>query len=128
MSIIERVKALNLPKGEFVVIGSGLLDAWGIRESNDTDLVASESLFSALRESGKYKIGEKYGSQLLHSDDLEIWPDWKADATFEVLSNSAVEVDGIKFVHPDILIKRKRESGTSKDLKDIQLLKDYLAR
>lgn len=128
MSFLERVKALGLPEGEFVVIGSGLLDVWGLRESNDIDVVASESIFAQLRESGRYTVDEKFNSELLHADDVEIWPDWKLDAPFDVLNKSAIRIDGVKFVHPDILIKRKLESGTPKDIHDIQLLQEYLAR
>ncbi len=128
MSILERVKQLQLPEGEYVVIGSGLLDAWGIRVTQDIDLAVSDTLYKILRASGQYTIEEKFDDELLTGSDIEIWRDWKADAPFEVLSKTAVEIDGIKFVHPDILLKRKMERGTPKDIKDIELLKEHLTK
>jgi len=127
-SIIEKVKALGLPVGEYVVIGSGLLDAWGLRQSHDIDFVVSARLFDELRASGEYEVEEKYGSEVLTSGDIEIWSGWKSDAGFDTLIQSAVEVDGVRFAHPDIIIKRKTERGSEKDLNDIRLLKEYLAK
>jgi hypothetical protein len=126
--LIEKARALNLPKGEYVIIGSGLLDAWGLRTSHDLDLVVSPRQFETLRASGAYRIEEKHGDEVLLADDIEIWRDWKADATFAVLNESAIEVEGEKFAHPDIIIKRKTERGSEKDLEDIRLLKEYLAK
>ena len=127
-SILQKAKALNFPKGEYVIIGSGLLDAWGLRTSHDIDLVVSPALFTKLRESGEYTIEEKYGDEVLLLGDIEIWRDWKKDAPFDTLLASAIEVEGEPFVHPDILIKRKTERGSEKDLEDIRLLKEYLAK
>ena len=127
-SIIEKVKALGLPVGEYVVIGSGLLDAWGLRQSRDIDFVVSDPLFEELRSSGKYSVEEKNDGEVLVSGDVEIWTGWKSDAGFDTLSQSAVKVDGVRFAHPDIIIKRKTERGSEKDLNDIRLLKEYLAK
>ena len=127
-SIVDKVKALGLPVGEYVVIGSGLLDAWGLRQSHDIDFVVSARLFKELRASGQYVVEEKYDSEMLVSGDIEIWSDWKSDVSFDTLIQSAVEVDGVRFAHPDIIIKRKTERGSEKDLNDIRLLKEYLAK
>lgn len=127
-SLLQKLKALNLPKGEYVIIGSGLLEAWGLRESHDIDLVASPQLYAQLRASDEYTLAEKHNDEVLLSDDIEIWRDWKADATFDVLRASAIQVEDELFVHPDILIKRKAERGSAKDLDDIRLLKAYLAK
>ncbi len=47
---IKRVKKLNLPTNEYVVIGSGLLDVLGIRKAVDIDIVASRQLFKKLQK------------------------------------------------------------------------------
>ncbi len=127
-AILEKAKALQLPKGQYVIIGSGLLDAWGLRVSHDLDIVVNVELFETLRNSGAYAIEEKYNDEVLIGDDIEIWRDWKADATFEVLLGSAVEVDGVLFAHPDIIMKRKTERSSPKDVEDIRLLKEYLGK
>ena len=126
MRIIERIRALNLPQDEFIVIGSGLLDAWSLRSADDIDLVVTNRLFQHLQESGKYTTGSRYEESFLAMDDQEIWLSWGKGNDFEFLKQDAVTVDGIMFVNPEFLIDHKRERGTAKDLNDIQLLEQYL--
>ncbi|MFA5841907.1 MAG: hypothetical protein WC835_03050 [Candidatus Paceibacterota bacterium] len=44
MNIAQRVKKLNFPIGEYVVVGSGLLDALGLRKANDIDVAITQKL------------------------------------------------------------------------------------
>lgn len=127
-SLVDRVKSLQLPKGQYVVIGSGLLDALGLRKAGDLDLAVSDTLFEQFHASGEYTLEEKYGAEVLTSDDIEIWKQWQKDLPFSELIKNAVEVDGVAFVHPDVIIQRKSERGLAKDIEDIRLLKEHLAR
>lgn len=122
----EQVSVLSLPSEEFVVIGSGILDALGLRKANDLDIVASPSLFEKLKNSGVYAVEERYGSEMLVDGNLEVWQDWKSDATFEILKASAYEIEGVWFASPEIFLKRKHERGLPKDLADISLLEGFL--
>lgn len=124
--VLEQVKALSLPYEEIVVIGSGILDALELRTANDVDIVVSPALFDKLKNSGTYKVEERYGSEMLADGNLEIWQDWKNDATFAVLKASAYEVDGVAFASPEIFFKRKNERGLPKDIADVALLEGYL--
>ena len=123
--IVERVRALGLPESQLVVIGSGLLDALGLRHSTDVDLVVTPELFDRLKHDARFSVQHKAEEEYLLVDDAELWLDWKG-STFEDLRDNAMMIDGIAFVHPDILIARKTERGTPKDMNDIALLKDYL--
>jgi len=91
-------------------------------------LVVSDNLYQKLRASGVYSIEEKYNEEVLVADDIEVWSNWKSDADFDVLIQSAYKVEDVTFAHPDIIIKRKTERGSEKDLNDIRLLKEYLAK
>jgi hypothetical protein len=52
-NIVETVRELCLPHGEYIVFGSGTLGALGIREVNaDVDLLVSPTLFESLARSG----------------------------------------------------------------------------
>lgn len=124
--VLEQVNALDLPRDEVIVIGSGILDALGLRTANDLDIVVSPSLFETLKSTGTYKVEERYGSEMLSDGNLEVWQDWKSDATFDVLKTSAYEVKGIAFASPEIFFKRKNERGLPKDLADVVLLEEYL--
>ncbi len=128
MTIIERVKALGLPLDEIVVIGSGLLDALHLRESNDIDLVVSEALFIKLQSTSGYTLSYLHGEQRLEKGDVEIWRTWGAreDETYEMLQSEGVEVDGVRFCSPQIIIRHKQERQTPKDVRDTRLLREYL--
>jgi hypothetical protein len=126
MSIITRIRALGLPEDQIVVIGGGLLDAYGLRGANDIDLVVTPALFSQLEALGTYEKGSRGAEQYLINDDVDIWQSWGEGNDFAKLHSSGVMVDGIMFVNPQFLIEQKRERGTEKDLRDIALLEGYL--
>lgn len=126
MAIVERVKALGLPLDQLVVIGSGLLDAYGLRQAADLDLSVSPELFESLKKSGDFTLNERSGLPFLYKDDVEVWLGWNADIVFEDLKTDAVYVDGVAFANPAVIIKRKTERGLEKDLRDIKLLEEYL--
>lgn len=42
MGIFENVKKFNFPIGEYVVVGSGLLAALGLREASDVDVAVTQ--------------------------------------------------------------------------------------
>lgn len=129
-NIVQRVKQLVLPEGEYLVIGSGLLDALNLRDAHDLDLTVSESLFETFAATGEYNRLMKYGSEVLEGNtdatkDIEIWKQWQEDLPFDVLIQKTVTVDGAVFAHPETIIGRKEARGLEKDLNDIRLLKEY---
>lgn len=129
MTIINRVVSLGLPLGELVVIGSGLLDALGLRPSRDIDLAVSPALFTRLKSSGEYTLHVKHDEEVLETDGVEIWQSWGNDESlqYEALARRGVTIDGVTFCHPDVIIARKQERGSAKDQRDITLLRRYLA-
>ncbi|MDN5275987.1 MAG: hypothetical protein JWN33_636 [Candidatus Saccharibacteria bacterium] len=129
MSIIDKVKQLNLPLDEMVVIGSGLLDAYGLREANDLDIVVPEYTYRDLRLSGEYRVGMKHDEGYLYKDDIEVWRSWGTKAgkpNFKALKADGVVIDGVTFVNPAFLIQMKQERGSDKDKADIEMLEGYL--
>ncbi len=122
----ERIKQVAIPLDQMVVIGSGLLDAWGLRDADDIDLVVSQRVFDELRATGEFSEGQRDGSAYLEKDQLEIWTDWKEGLNFEQIAALALTIDGVMFVNPAVLIARKAVRGTDKDLRDIELIATYL--
>lgn len=123
-SIVARVKALGLPLEEVIVIGSGLLDAYGLRDAHDVDLVVSKELFEQLKQADRFEKEIRHNDEVLLGDDLEIWLDW--GASFEDLMQQAVTVDGVRFAAPETIIEHKQQRGSEKDLNDIRLLREYM--
>lgn len=126
MSIIAKAKALNLPLDTFVVIGSGLLDAYGLRQSNDIDIVVSKNDFDNLQQSREYTLEHRYGEDVLLKDDLEIWTGWGKGYDYEKIMSNAVTVQGVYFAHPETIIFFKQQRNSEKDQKDIILLREYI--
>lgn len=129
MNIIEKIKELNLPKDQYVVIGSGVMDILGIRRANDIDLSVTKELHQKLRETGKWEEYENYGKIFLKKDVFEIngelsWDKYKT--TTEEVIKTAFLIDGIPFMNTEELIKFKMAFGRKKDFKDIELIKEYI--
>lgn len=126
MTIIQRIKDLNFPFDKFVVIGSGLLDAYGLRSADDIDLVVSDELYESLKAQGEYQELVKHDEAYLAGEKLEIWLTWGKDADFRSIYSGSVVIDDIHFINPRLLIEKKRESGRQKDIDDIILLEKHL--
>lgn len=128
MSIVERFNQLDLPADRCVVIGSGVLDALGLRSAVDIDLAVEQGLFNELRQSGDWQIGEKQDGVVLTREDAEVWTGWGRDdgQSFEDLFKNGITVNGVRFAHPQTVLEWKRAKGRPKDLRDIELLEEYL--
>lgn len=128
MTIVDRVKATVLPLDQLVVIGSGVLDALELRRSGDIDLAVSNELFEMLKLSGQYTCVEKYSDEVLLKDDLEIWKNWglSDDLSFASLYKDGITISGVRFCNPVTVIAQKRARGLPKDLRDIELLEEYI--
>ncbi|OGL21574.1 hypothetical protein A2707_06090 [Candidatus Saccharibacteria bacterium RIFCSPHIGHO2_01_FULL_45_15] len=128
MRITDRVVATGLPLDQIVVIGSGVMDALGLRRSDDIDLVASEKLFAELKSSGDYNYFIRHNEEVLEKDDQEIWLSWDVDGVshFTQLWNGGVTIDSVRFCHPKSVLEWKKKHNRSKDQNDIVLLQKYL--
>jgi hypothetical protein len=127
----ENLKKLDLPVGDFMVVSSGALAVRGIRESGDLDVVVTESLWKILSE--KYPVVSEDGIDRIDlGNDIEILS--PADSIFgngkmiplKESFEKADTFDGIKFMNLEHLKKIKEKLGREKDLRDIQLIDEYL--
>lgn len=127
MIFSERVLDLGLPLDQIIVYGSGILDELGLREARDIDLIASDTLFTSLGSDSSYgEMTDKRGTWL-QAEDVEIWPSWH-ELTFDQLMSTAVRYNGIAFVAPEIVVRKKRQRDEPKDVADIALLEGYYDR
>lgn len=128
MNIIERVKKLDLPLGEYVVAGSGILDALHIREARDIDIAVVPALLAKLRAEGGWEEEERYGRVFLKRGDIEIIPQlsWKDyPTTTEEAIASAMIIEGVPFMNLTELCRFKGALGREKDHADIVLINAY---
>jgi hypothetical protein len=130
----ENLKKLNLPIDQFVVVSSGALSIRGIRDSEDIDVLVTESLWNEVIK--KYKIGvNSFGIENIElENDIEI-----LNPTQSIFGNSKIiprdEIfekadvfDGINFINLVHLKKIKKELGREKDLRDIVLIDNHLRK
>lgn len=123
----DRVKALGLPLDQCIVIGSGVMDALGIRKSADIDLVVSNELFAELKTQG-WRVEVKHNEEVLLKDDVEAWLSWGISGdmlTFEGLLLQSIVIDGVQFCTPVYLMKWKQHKARPKDIADVKLLEEY---
>lgn len=131
-NFIEKIKALNFPLHQYVVVGSGSLEVLGIRPAADIDISVVPELHKKLRESGEWKEEERYpGKIFLMKKGVDINPElsWSEYPTTTADAiKSAMIVEGIPFLNLQELKKFKKALGRDKDLKDIELIDNYLSK
>lgn len=129
MTITERFLRLDLPADQCVVIGSGVLDALELRRSGDIDLVVTGDLFDRMAHQGGWRVEERHGETVLLKDDVELWRSWGNGGVpnFDALYEHSLEVQGVHFATPAFVLAQKRRSAREKDMRDIQLLEEYLS-
>lgn len=132
MNIIEDVRKLNLLQGEYLVLGSGILGALGIREIGDIDLLVSTSVFDKLRAEGwAYDEVEIEGQirEHLSRGEVEVYRDFWYSGNHPdpaTLISDPYMIDGIPFLSLQKLAEIKKILARSKDIRDIELIEEYL--
>lgn len=128
-NVFDRVRSLNLNQGEYVVVSGGVLEAHGIRNSGDLDLVVTQDVFERLLDQG-WEIREgSDGVVLLVKDDIEVATDWRLGEYRPDPAKLIAEADtieGCAFAQLDEVIKFKKEYNREKDKKDLELIYRYL--
>lgn len=131
---IRKVKALNLPSGEYVVFGGGPFVVHGIRETRDIDLFVTSRLYEALRAKGWKEEdwdlieGQFLSHGICQADDT--WNYGTYNPTPEELIERADMIDGVPFAPLVDVLRWKEEFwkafGRPKDLADIELIRGYM--
>lgn len=123
----------GLPAEEYVIVGSGPLGIRGIRETQDLDVIVSEKLWHELSQ--KSPIVKNWGVDkiVFGNDKIEILGEGSLFrnpeiASVEEMIQTADIIEGHRFLNLPLLKKFKAKMGREKDLKDIALIDQYLAK
>lgn len=125
INLFAELSALNLPPDQYIVVGSGILAARGIRETRDLDLVLSPELFQQYQQKGWKEKMRPNGKPSLTKGKVELYLDVNAgnfNPTFEELKSRQQVIQGFPFISLRDLLKFKQAYGREKDLKDIEIL------
>ncbi len=127
--LFDRVRALDLPAGQYAIVGSGPLGARGLRKVTDVDIMVSDALWQDLRK--KHPVIASDVPKILLADDVECFsaesfPPKQGWPTSEEQLAQAEEIDGLYFQCIDHALFFKSRSGRVKDRYDATLLEGYL--
>lgn len=134
MDIYKEIDQLDLPSGEYVVLGSGILGALGIRAIADVDLLITPRLFVQLRDRGWEYSTIDFDGQLREKLTFGVaeafqdfwYGDQKPDPA-QLIANAEL-IKGVPFLPLAALLQIKHVLGRPKDQADIALIENYLAR
>ena len=131
MNLIDEVKKLNLPIGQYIVFGSGPLQIHGIRETRDIDLLVLPVLYDQLKNDGwEEKSWETPPpGRYLYRDNVEVGDNWdygEYNPDPKWLIENAEIIEGIPFAPLEEVLKWKKAFGREKDKKDIELINNFL--
>ena len=131
MNIVQKVKSLDLPTRKYVVIGGASLAARGIREANDIDILVLPEVFDDLKNKGFEEKFFENGSSVLKKDVFEIGKKFTVTSynpPAEVMIKNAEIIDGVAFSDLKQEIEFKKAMGRDKDLRDIELIEEFLEK
>ena len=127
----DQIQRLNLNSNEFIIMGSGILQALNIRNSNDIDLVVPINTFEKLKKhpSLKLKCRDNYDS--LYGEDIEIFTSWTISGEsklFNEIIKDSVIINGLRYASLELTQTIKQADARPKDLQDVRLIKEYLRK
>lgn len=125
MNIHQKVKELNLPENSYVIVGSGILGALGIRESRDIDIIVSQDVYEKFEAKG-WAHDSWPDQETLTQDVFELGVHWYGKKADELLED-AQYIDGVPFLSLDDVYEWKKKLGREKDLNDLKLIDGYRA-
>ena len=130
--IIDQVRSLQLPLGEYAVVGGGVLSAHGIRDHKDIDLLVTPVLYEELKRRGWREYQKKSGHMVLTHGDAEASPAMVCVGAYQpdirdIIARADI-IGGIAFSSLQDAVDFKRALGREKDLRDIELIMAHLAR
>lgn len=117
LSLIEKLKALSLPKKEFWVVAGSAMVLYGFRnETNDIDLGCTTFLADQLEQQGYPVFNCNDGTRrIVYSKEIELFENWLEGKVEIIYDLPVVSVSG--------LIEMKKKLGRKKDLEDLALIK-----
>lgn len=127
---------LGLSSENSVIIGSGILNAIGIRKSGDVDVVVSSEDYEHLAKDSRFTPGENHGRPVLLDDTFEICTSWGVlgkEYSLQDFMPETVVIDGVRYISLDFLLRVKKswlqdEDVRQKDIDDVKLIEEYLAK
>ncbi len=123
-ALIQELKILDLPIGQFAIHGSGPIGIRGGREIGDLDLVVTDGLWEKLKEKYSYKSGSD--NILVLSENVEAFNEVQVGPNAQSIIDDADIIDGIRFAKLEHIRLWKEGMRRPKDIHDIEIIDGLL--
>ena len=119
--LIEKIKELNFPVGDYYLLSSGCLMLYGLRNKiGDIDICVSEKLFNQVKDKFNLTIDKKNECGFYKINDyLEIVVNKNKEMTYDIK-------DGIPVEKLTTILNFKLKRNLEKDKEDIINIQNYL--
>ena len=131
MKVTEELKRLGIDPDDCIVVGSGVMGALKIRQTDDLDLCVKQKTYDRFKDLGWEEKVWPQGAPTIHSGTVDMGTDWGDDKiiyAFEDLKKHTVEINGVTYVSLELLRSWKVNKGREKDKIDIELIDNYEAK
>ena len=120
--IINRLEDLNFDKSGYWVLAGSAMVLHDIRtQTHDIDMGCTKEFADELETQGYPTTAMSDGTRrITYAEDVEIFEDWIFDRV--------VFVDGIPVISLEGLLEMKRNLGREKDMRDIQMIEEFLGK
>lgn len=120
--IINRLEDLNFDKSRYWVLAGSAMVLHGIRpETHDIDMGCTKEFTDELETEGYPTVVMPDGTRrITYAEDVEIFEDWIFDRV--------VFVDEIPVISLEGLLEMKRSLGREKDMRDVQMIEEFLGK
>jgi hypothetical protein len=121
--ILEELRSLRLPAGEFAVFGSGPLLVRGIIETvSDLDVLCRNAAWNVAQRLSSAETTE-YGSRVVSHGPISFGTTWGlGEFDVDELIDEAEMIDGLPFVRLQHVVAYKKVAGRAKDLAHLDLI------
>jgi len=125
--LFDKVRALNLPAGEYALFGSAPLGVRNLKECRDVDVIVSSRVFEGFQGMPGWEVKvTDFGSEYMSFGQIELWKNWYPGAwNIEELIRDAETIAGLPFVRLERVLEWKKLLRREKDISDIATIEHF---
>jgi len=124
---INKLKKLGYPLNEMLIVGSGTMALYGLKENNDIDLWVTKKVYEKMLKDTRFTPNGK----MLETKDGLIEADHRficvKDKVEDHLKRAKI-VDGIYFQSLQDVLNWKQCMKRTKDINDIKVIENYMKK
>ncbi len=128
----KMLDTLNLSSDDYIIMGSGVMFALGLRplsDLRDLDLFVSPSTWERVKGLSENIYDERWSCHHLYLFDqlIEMWNCWgMQDYTFQELHDRAIVIGSYPFLSIEDTLDWKKKMGRDKDAIHVKMIEEYL--